>query len=78
MAIVVYFLKTLSIFYFLFFLNVGPPFLPPSMVYISVINTQTLQITFLHDIDLLWAAFHIFQLFKINTLTFCNKLDFDN
>ena len=29
------------------------------MVYISVINTQTLQITFLHDIDLLWAAFHM-------------------
>ena len=29
------------------------------MVYISVFNTQTLQITFLHDIDLLWAAFHV-------------------
>ena len=35
-----------------FFLKVGPPkeniFLPHSMVYISVTNTQTLQITFLH------------------------------
>ena len=29
------------------------------MVYISVINTQTLQVTFLHDIDLLWAASHV-------------------
>ena len=34
-------------------------FWPPYMVYISVINTQTLQITFLHDIDLLWAAFYV-------------------
>ena len=29
------------------------------MVYISVIYTQTLQITLLHDIDLLWGAFHV-------------------
>ena len=28
----------------------GASFWPPSMVYISVINTQKLQITFLHDI----------------------------
>ena len=39
---------------FFCFFNVGPSlesiFLTPSMVYISVINTQTLQITFLHDI----------------------------
>ena len=27
------------------------------MVYISVIITHKLQITFLHDVDLLWAAF---------------------
>ena len=40
---------------------VGPPkksiFRPPAMFYISVINTQVLQIAFLHDKDLLWAAF---------------------
>ena len=47
----------------IFFSNVGPlrraSFWPPSMVYISVIDTQILQITFLHDVDLLWAAFHV-------------------
>ena len=29
------------------------------MVYISVIIKQILQITFLHDVNLLWAAFHV-------------------
>ena len=38
-------------------------FWPPSIFYISVIITHTLQITFLHDIDLLWAAF----MYCINT-----------
>ena len=32
-------------------------FWPPPMVYISVIITIILQITFLPDVDLLWAAF---------------------
>ena len=31
------------------------------MVYISVIITHTLQITVLHEIDLLWAAFLIYH-----------------
>ena len=46
---------------FFCFVFVGPPkesifFWPPSMVYISVIITHILQITFLHDVDLLWAV----------------------
>ena len=47
-----------------FFLKVGPP--KESIfsttfygLYFSTYNTQTLQITFLHDIDILWAAFQI-------------------
>ena len=50
-------------FSFLFFQTLAllrrASFWPPSLVYISVMNTQTLHITFLHDVDLLWAAFHV-------------------
>ena len=39
-------------------------FWPPSMVYISVINTKILWITFLHNIDHLWAALSWLGLFQ--------------
>ena len=42
------------------------------MVFISVINTQTLQITFLHDIDLLWAAF----LLRVHAHSYAQGLGF--
>ena len=50
-------------------------FWPPSMVYISVINTQTLQITFLHDIDLLWAAFHVLHQ-HLSISTICQSAEY--
>ena len=70
------FIIFLSIYIFFYTLQ-RASFWPPSMVHISVINTQTLQITFFHDVDLLWAAFHIhIQIWTNQLLIFTEKFSF--
>ena len=54
-----------EIFFLMLTLLIEHLFWPPSMVYISVINTQTLQITFLHDIRI--------QIWTIQLLLFTEK-----